>query len=393
MVHGIFGAMSTHPILNKRRSLLIAGLILATSLAGLPLPAGLRTAAAPIPDQLSDQQFWKISSESSEPDGDFRSDNLLSNETTFQYVIPELLQTTRRGGVYLGVGPEQNFSYIAALQPRIAFIVDIRRGNLLEHMLYKALMEMYDNRADFLSHLFARPRPPGLDSNSSAETLFAAYGTVRADSMLWERTLAAVRNHLLKDHGFGLSEEDFSGPQGLIHVYDAFYRAGPEINYNFSSGGGGFGRGMPNYATLMVQTDGAGAHRSYLASEALFRTLRDLEIKNLLVPLVGDFAGAKALRSVGQYLKDHGVTVTAFYTSNVEQYLFQDPDNWRRFYANVGTLPIDASSTFIRSVGGGGLGRGGFGMGGSRLCSIADLLKAYAEGRINFYQDVIGMSH
>ena len=70
-----------------------------------------------------------------------------------------------------------------------------------------------------------------------------------------------------------------------------------------------------------METDAAGVEHSYLADEANFQTLRNYEVNNLLVPLVGDFGGNKALRTLGQYLRDHGATVTLFYTSNVEQYL------------------------------------------------------------------------
>ncbi len=66
-----------------------------------------------LPAQLTDEEFWKLSSESSEPDGTFRSDNLLSNESYFQFVIPKLKETTVEDRVYMGVGPEQNFTYIA----------------------------------------------------------------------------------------------------------------------------------------------------------------------------------------------------------------------------------------------------------------------------------------
>src|SRR6185312_14764864 len=139
-------------------------------------------------------------------------------------------------------------------------------------------------------------------------------------------------------------------------------------------GGGGFR--FPTYATLMTETDAAGQHRSYLATEANYRLVADMEKRNAIVSITGDFAGPKALRSVGRYLKSHDATVKAIYTSNVEQYLFQSDTNWRKYYANVATLPIDSRTTFIRSVS----NRGGFGGGfnGSygpraqtRLCSVA----------------------
>ncbi len=101
--------------MKTRRRFVIATLILALQL-GLGLAV---RAAESLPAQLTDEEFWKLSSESSEPDGTFRSDNLLSNESYFQYVIPRLNEMTKPGRVYMGVGPEQNFTYIAALKPKI----------------------------------------------------------------------------------------------------------------------------------------------------------------------------------------------------------------------------------------------------------------------------------
>src|SRR6186997_1494954 len=37
-------------------------------------------AAAALPQRLSDRDFWQLSTDLSEPNGSFRSDNLLSNE-------------------------------------------------------------------------------------------------------------------------------------------------------------------------------------------------------------------------------------------------------------------------------------------------------------------------
>ena len=107
---------------------------------------------------------------------------------------------------------------------------------------------------------------------------------------------------------------------------------------------------FPSYAELMMQTDGHGTNHAYLANQDRYEALRDLELRNAIVPVVGDFAGDKAIRAIGTYLKQSSTagTVTAFYTSNVEQYLFQN-GVWRAYYDNVATLPLDASSTFIRS--------------------------------------------
>jgi len=71
----------------------------------------------------------------------------LSNELAFQYVIPELLEQAKQSRVYMGVGPEQNFTYMWALQSKMGFIIDIRRQNMLTILLHKALFEMSADRA------------------------------------------------------------------------------------------------------------------------------------------------------------------------------------------------------------------------------------------------------
>ena len=318
----------------------------------LTLIACLNATAQPLPIQLTDEEFWKLSSEFSEPDGRFRSDNLLSNETWFQYVIPDLIQAAKAGRVYMGVGPEQNFTYIAALKPKMVFIVDIRRGNLDLHLMYKALFELSKDRAEFVSRLFSKKRPDGLGPNSTAVEIFAAYAKVEASEDLYKENVEAIQDHLIKKHGFPVSTNDIDGIQ---YVFRNFYRHGPEIDYSSSGGGGGFGR--VNYAELMVTTDESGQARSYLANEENFGFLKDLQTKNLLIPVVGNFAGPKAIRAIGAYLRETDAKVSAFYLSNVEDYLRQDGIS-RQFCINVATLPLDETSTFIRSVRGGRYGQG-----------------------------------
>src|ERR1044072_3345449 len=77
------------------------------------------SAADTLPNQLSDEAFWSLIESLSEPGGSFQSENFLSNETGFQMVIPTLNLIVKPGGVYMGVGPEQNFTYIAAIKPKI----------------------------------------------------------------------------------------------------------------------------------------------------------------------------------------------------------------------------------------------------------------------------------
>jgi hypothetical protein len=339
-------------------------LVLASSISGLLVLAVPRAAA---PTQLTDEEFWKLSSSLSEQDGIFRSDNLLSNETRMQVVIPELLRTAQQGRVYLGVGPEQNFTYIAALKPSMAFIVDIRHGNLDVHLMYKALFELSANRSEFVAKLFSRKPMTGYTPQTTATELATAYSAAEPSQELYDANLKAIIDHLRTKHGFPLSAGDLDGIQW---AYSNYFRFGPSISYNSSNAadapgivgttgqmrGGGSGA---TYADLMAIDDGTGKERNYLASDENFMVVKNLQSKNLLVPVVGDFGGPKAIREVGKYLKSVDVMVSAFYLSNVENYLSQDGKT-ASFLANVATLPIDQSSRFIRSgSGGGGGGRGG----------------------------------
>jgi hypothetical protein len=345
--------------------------------------------AQEIPLRLADTTYWRMVTEFSEPSGNFPSDNLLSNETSLQYVIPELVRSTKPGGVYLGVAPEQNFTYLAALKPKIAFIVDIRHDNSLLLLVYKALFEMSADRAEFASRLFSRPRPAGLDSASTIEQLMQAYTNSQRDSALFARNLAGVKERLTKTHGFPLSTDELAN---IDYLYGWFFNAGPNLSYNMNMAGFGRGR-FPTYATLMLETDGA-SHRSYLASEENFRVVKEMENKNLIVGVTGDFTGPKALRAVGSWVRDRHATVTAFYVSNVEFYLFRQGDDWRKFYANVATLPLSEESTFIRSLSQGFGFRPGSpnGQQVELLCSMQGLLKAYNDGKILYYMDMINLS-
>ena len=383
----------------------------------LALGFAVTASAQNVPDRLTDAEFWRLMNEYSEPWGTFRSENFVSNETSLQWVIPELVRTVKPGGVYLGVAPDQNFTYITALRPRIAFIVDIRHQNAMQHLMYKALLEMSNTRAEFLAKLFARAPLEGVDTSSSAVALFEALEKQPADSTRYRATLKDIIDRLTSVHHFALSDSEHVS---LGCVYGAFFTQGPGLTYNYSSecrnpgpygfgfGGGGPGRGgfgMPTYQGVMTETDGAGVNWSYLGSEENFRTLKDLEERNLIVPVTGNFAGPKTLRAVGEWTRAHGATITAFYVSNVEQYLFQQDDEAVRFYKNVATLPLDATSTFMRSFSGGRF------MGGASdsllqlrqqsaagrsmqlISSMQEMLTAFEAGQLISWMHVIALSH
>jgi hypothetical protein len=326
-------------------------------------PSASRAAYDALPSKLPDQDFWALSEMASEPNGEFQSDNFLSNERGYQVVIPDLIATAKPGRVYLGVGPEQNYPYIIALKPALAVIFDIRRGNLHEQLLYKSLFEMSSDRIEFLSRLFSRPKPEGVTAKSSIGDIMNAFNDVSPSLERYQANLEAVGQWLTKHHGFALHSEDMSG---IDYVYKtAFYNGGPNLSYGRGAGRGGFaGPNGSTYAVLQSLDDGRGVNRGFLANEENWGVMKDLETRNLIVPVVGDFGGTKAIRAVGQYLKAHDAVVSAFYLSNVEQYLNRSGTE-QTFLCNVAALPLDDTSTFI-FTGSGRYGNGGFGGGGGR---------------------------
>ena len=354
-----------------------------------------------IPSKVSDQEFWRLISEFSEPGGFFRSENFVGNETSLQEPIPELMKRIRPGGVYIGVAPDQNFTFLVALRPKLAFIIDIRRQNLIQHLVYKANIELSPTRADFLSRLFSRARPAGIGANAPIDSLLAAFYGTPPSTALFRQNLSAIKTHLTKTHGFALTDQD---TVILAHVFESFFRAGPDITYNYPSSSGGGGRGggggiggMPTYASMVAESDLQGARRSYLANEQLYGVLRTMQLNNLIIPLVGDFAGTKTLRTVGQFVRDKGATITTFYTSNVEQYLFQTPDDWSRFYSNMSTWPLDSTGTLIRSAPSNNARTAGVtGWPGARstmlISYMRDIVNSFRLGRVLTYTDVLALS-
>jgi esterase/lipase len=335
-----------------------------------------------LPAELSDADFWKLETDISEPGGPWTSDNYTSNELEVAEEMRLLRTGHHVGGVYLGVGPEQNLSYIAAIRPQMAFICDIRRGAVMQHLMYKAIFEMVNDRADFISLLFSKPRPARIDILTPIGTIWNAFWAVPTDQAMATQGYTRIVDNLTKTHGFTFTPDESAL---LRQIFDAFLELGPAISTRGTAqpggggrggrGGGRGGGGAADFASLTgASVDATGQVESFLSSEENFRAVKALEAKNMVVPFSGDFAGPHALRAVGAYLTAHEATVTAFYVSNVEQYLFQD-GKAGAFYANVATLPLNDSSVFIRPYALRAAGE-------APLCPMVSFLRANAAGRV-----------
>lgn len=355
-----------------------AALVLAVLLPAQSASTFARTqqaaASASLPTKLSDADFWQLVTDISEPGGYFRiTDNFTSNEFDVGGLVTAIREKKISGGVYLGVGPEQNFSYMAAVQPAMAFIVDIRRQAVMQHLMFKAIFELSKDRVDFISMLFAKPRPKDLAASAPIQTIWEAFFNVATDHAYAVTVRERIVTHLTKTKKFTLTEDELLQLNGVI---TAFVQFGPGISTRGALQGRGGGGSSVTFADLTGWSlDATGQPQSFLSSEDHFRTVKTLHDRNLIVPVSGDFGGSKALNAIATYLKDRGARLTAFYVSNVEQYLFMDFKQ-HIFYENVGAFPITESSIFIRPY---AVRRSGS---AAALCGIGSFLKAVQDGRV-----------
>jgi hypothetical protein len=249
--------------------------------------------------------------------------------------------------------------------------------------MYKALMEESADRAAFLARLFSRVRPDGLSESSTPDELFGAYANAAPSREVFDRTNREIAERLRKTRGFGIRDADLLGIQ---YILSFFYQAGPFLSY--TSGPARPGSRYPAFADLQLAHDGTGVSRAYLATEEHYRAVRALQQKNLIVPMVGNFGGAKTLRAIGAWVRERGASVTTFYTSNVEQYLFQDAI-WDAFAGNIASMPLDPSSTLIRSCFDRCVPFGGSSRVVMLLDSMPALVSDHQAGLIRSYWDVL----
>jgi len=366
-------------------------LLLAAGGAALQSPPQARSAASHT-GTIPAAEFSRLIQDFSEEGGYFFSDNFTSNESAYIYIMKPLEKYGSTGGAYVGVGPEQNFTYIAHIRPKIAFIVDIRRQAIVQHLMYKAIFHLAADRAQFLSILFSKPLVgPGLPQPDTAiEGILKYFSTARSSEEAYRTNLARIEKTIRQDFRFSLTASD---RQDLAYVFNSFYRGDlrtafrmPGDNY-----GGYWGARFPNLADLILATDGNGRMGNFLVLKSDYEFVRNLHEQNRIIPVVGDFGGAKALAAVGSYLRQNGYILSAFYTSNVEQFLF-DGRAFPYFVSNVRKMPINEKSVIIRAARMGGRLHPGY-IPGHRMSPLLEyvsvFLKDYDAGLYPDYWSLI----
>ena len=373
----------------RRMSWLITLLLLQPLSAATTLGAQAAVAAErrTVPDSIRD--FGALVARLSERGGYFNTDNLISNESSYLHVIGTLERLEVQGGVYIGVGPDQNFSYVARIRPRVAFMIDIRRDNMLQHLMFKALFAGARNRAEYLAYLLGRPVPSSSlqREGTPVQSMVASIDSNPPTDQSKRRARDIVLNGV-KTFGVQLSAED-------IATIDRFHAEFIEfgLSLQFTTKGRPPQYYYPTLRQLVLERDANGRMASYLARESDFQAVKSMQRRNLIVPVVGDLAGPHALRAIGQYAREHNQVVSAIYVSNAEDYLLRG-GSFTNYAQSVGSLPRGAKTVMIRSF---------FGGPGSHAHSIGDYYSTQLVQRIEdflaavpavrFYRDLVQQKH
>jgi hypothetical protein len=303
-------------------------------------------AAAPQAPAARASNFAALVAKLSEAGGDFGGDNLISNEQSYLRVLPAMSRAQVSGGAYVGVGPDQNFSYIAQVKPSVAFIIDIRRDNLLLHLLFKAIFAIAPTRVEYLSALTGRAPPPQTATwgNAGIDKIVGYIDATRPRPAVGLNEQRVRLESLVKETGVPLSASDLAR---IDEFHRTFIDAG--LSLVFQVRGRPPQSNYPSFRTLLVESDGAGHQLSFLATESGFQFVRSLEARDLVVPVVGDVSGPHAMAAIAAEMAARATPLSAFYISNVEQYLYQD-GRFPEFAGNLKRFPRNDRSTMIRSV-------------------------------------------
>lgn len=265
----------------------------------------------------------------SEPETGPPGDNLVSNEDSYLRVCGEVARLVPQGGVYLGVGPEQNFSLMACGTFEQSFLIDYRRRNLLVHAVYKALFRLSEDRFRFLERLTARTR--GADGD------LAAFADPPMDRKRLEATIAEVRRTLEPE---SLFQADDWEPIATIQKR----LAGPGLNARFL--------GLPGYSTLarMIQTRDRDGHLAHVfARKDRYERIRDWQIADRIVPVVGNFAAkAGAIQRIGDFMRSRSLAVAMIYVSDVEFFLVRN-GGFAAYVENLENLPRLGGAVIVRT--------------------------------------------
>jgi hypothetical protein len=272
-------------------------------------------------------------------------------------------------------------------------MIDIRRDNMLMHLLFKALFERSRNRYEYLLRWMGRPVPQDVGSwtDRPIEAILAHVDSLAPDDAVAQAETRALLAAVSR-YGIPLSAVDSAT---IARFHGEFARSGLEIR--FTSSGRSPRYYYPTLRQLILERDLEGTQANYLTTPERWDFLKDLQTRNRIIPVVGNLAGSKALAAIGHDIAARGEHVAALYVSNVEMYLWRD-GGFETFARTAAALPRDSRSVIIRSVFGMGYAqRHPLSQSGHMSAQLVQPLEDFADrlknGEWSSYWDVVTLGN
>jgi hypothetical protein len=191
-----------------------------------------------------------------------------------------------------------------------------------------------------------------------------------------DNTIGRIIEILENKYKFTLDDRDTSE---IREVMNAFYRFHLNIRYSINAR-----MRFPTFAEVLTARDLEGNMSCVFNSDEDYAFIRDLQMKNLIIPVTGDVSERHALRSIGDFMKQYRLKLSAYYVSNFEEYVIKSYRTWEGWISNVKNLPINDKSVIIRWT-----HELGLYYQDTRLQSVRKFLELDAAGEYNYYTDLI----
>lgn len=302
------------------------------------------------PDLLEREAFVELIRRLSDPpSGPASADNLMTNEDSIASVMDQAGREVPRDTVYLGVGPDQNFSLIAATRPDSAFILDFRKKNQLLHFLHRALLHVSNDQVEYLAHFWARSfikcATAPINANRreiSAGELICGFKNTDFQKQLFENAQAKVSEQIRLLNYVSADE--------LTEIRRIHARlAGAGLQARFLAL-----KMYPQMQSLVQALTRSGKPGHWLGSDQHFQTIRELQTKNRIIPIVADWADSpkntqsSAFQRLSDWLISNQKQVGCIYISDVEFFLMRT-SIFDKYIENLGQLPIHEEARIIRT--------------------------------------------
>ncbi len=270
------------------------------------------------------------------PTGPSSADNLMTNEDSIASIVDQISKEVPKGQVYLGVGPDQNYSLMAQVEPSYGFILDYRKKNQLLHLFQKALVEISADQQTYLENFWGRNFPELPLGLNDLENRLKTIAHQPVNESLLQSTKEKVRKTISKWNL--LNEQEF---QEIATIQSRLAGPGPDARFLAL-------KMYPTLGSLITMPSRSGQPSHWLGSEPSYACIRRLHVSSRILPIVGDWAATGSIRRLSGYLKSNQLQVGCIYMSDVEFFLLRG-GLFQKYIEKLAELPLHPDSRIIRT--------------------------------------------